>query len=148
MLAIKTYLDKSLIHGLGLFAAEPVAKGALVWSFNPAVDLAYSAAEWQTLKNSVTPSCFAELKKYAYKQGGKYYICFDNAQFMNHAVAESNIGNNCLDDTMYAMRDIMEGEELLCNYYEFCDADDHNLALIGPGAPVSMPGSHRCQRRK
>jgi len=133
MLTIKTYLDRSPIHGLGLFAGEPIPKGATVWAFHAAIDLAYSPDAWESLKQTVTPVCFAELQKYAYKQNGTYYICFDNAQFMNHATAEYNVGNNACDDTMYAMRDIAAGEELLCNYHDFCDADDCNLLLIGAG---------------
>jgi SET domain-containing protein len=33
MLLVKTYLDKSAIHGLGVFAGEVIRKGAKVWRF-------------------------------------------------------------------------------------------------------------------
>ena len=39
MLLIKTYLDKSPIHGVGVFANEFVKKGTVVWQFNPLVDI-------------------------------------------------------------------------------------------------------------
>ena len=34
MLLVKTYLDKSPIAGIGLFAAEPIAAGTLVWKLS------------------------------------------------------------------------------------------------------------------
>ena len=41
MLNIKTYLDRSLIHGIGLFTNQEIMAGSIVWEFNPAVDLVY-----------------------------------------------------------------------------------------------------------
>src|SRR5436190_11539229 len=34
MLLVKTYLDKSPISGIGLFAAEPIEEGTLVWKLS------------------------------------------------------------------------------------------------------------------
>lgn len=39
MLLVPTFLSQSPIHGLGLFAAEPVSQGAVVWKFAPGFDL-------------------------------------------------------------------------------------------------------------
>jgi len=39
MLLIKTYLDKSPIHGIGVFAGEFIKKGTQVWEFNPLIDI-------------------------------------------------------------------------------------------------------------
>ena len=38
MLKVKTYLDKSSIHGIGLFANQDIKKGTLVWAFTEGVD--------------------------------------------------------------------------------------------------------------
>lgn len=38
MLHVKTALKESSIHGLGLFAAEPIKKDTLIWEFNPLFD--------------------------------------------------------------------------------------------------------------
>jgi len=34
MFLVKTYLDKSKIRGIGLFADEFIPKGTLIWKFN------------------------------------------------------------------------------------------------------------------
>ncbi len=39
MLLISTYVAQSPIEGLGVFAAEPVARGRLMWSLNPKFDV-------------------------------------------------------------------------------------------------------------
>ena len=33
MLLVKTYLDRSPIHGLGVYAAERIRKGTKIWRF-------------------------------------------------------------------------------------------------------------------
>ena len=53
MLLVKTYLDKSPIHGLGVFAAEPIPKGTKIWRFVEGFDRCY------------TPKQFAKLPKAA-----------------------------------------------------------------------------------
>ena len=42
MLLVKTYLDKSRIHGLGVFAAQPICKGAKIWRFVYGFDRFYT----------------------------------------------------------------------------------------------------------
>ena len=39
MLLISTYVAPSSIEGIGVFAAEPVARGGLMWSLNPKFDV-------------------------------------------------------------------------------------------------------------
>ena len=38
MLVIDAYLDKSPIQGLGVFAKQPIAKGTVIWKFDPRFD--------------------------------------------------------------------------------------------------------------
>ena len=38
MLVVKTYINKSKIHGFGLFAGENIKKGTVIWKFNPVID--------------------------------------------------------------------------------------------------------------
>ena len=40
MYLVKTYLDKSGIHGMGVFAGEDIPKGTIVWDFVEGVDQA------------------------------------------------------------------------------------------------------------
>jgi len=130
MLRVKTYLDKSSINGIGIFAGEDIQQGIIVWEFNPYVDIVYSTPEWDDLIKRISTESLHHVLKYAYKSNGNYYVCIDSAQFMNHSDDQFNIGNNSENDTMFARRNIKKGEELLCNYYEYCDNDDYNLIRI------------------
>lgn len=130
MLKIKTYLDKSLVNGIGIFAGEDIPKGKIIWEFNPLVDLVYSGQEWGKLTEGISAESLEHVQKYAYKSSGKYYLCVDSAQFMNHQSDQYNVGNNPENDTMFARREIKRGEELLCNYFEYCDPDDYNITFL------------------
>jgi len=130
LLRVKTYLDKSHIHGIGLFAGEDISAGRVVWEFSPKVDLVFEPEQWSTFEGHCSAESFEQLRKYSYKEGEKYYICLDNAQFMNHCKESPNVINDYSGRLNHAARDIASGEELLCDYTEYCDPDDYNLALI------------------
>ena len=130
MITVKSYLDKSKVHGIGVFADTEIKKGTVVWKFNPLVDLVFTKNKWFRLKNKLNKECFEELEKYSYKQKNKFYLCIDNGQFMNHGIKNCNLYNDFKTDTLVAVKDIKKGEELICNYYEFCDEDDKNLTII------------------
>ncbi len=130
MLTIATYLDRSLLHGIGVFAADNIAKGQVVWEFNPLVDLEFTAEQWRKIERNSAPESFLHIRRYSYKEDNKYYLCVDNAQFMNHSKLAANVANDKLTNTMVACTNIRKGEELLCNYFEYCDCDDFNLLEI------------------
>ena len=130
MLKVKTFLDRSLVHGIGLFASEAIVAGQEVWAFHPKIDLAIKLDDWQTIGEEVAEPAFQQIRQLAYKEDNQMYICLDNAQFMNHCSSATNIGNLKITNSMVATRDISPGEELLCNYYEFCDHDDEGLQHI------------------
>lgn len=136
MLKVKTYLDRSKIHGIGLFAAESIGAAKEVWAFHPKVDLSFELDEWLHMAEEISEPSFQQLQHLAYKEGGKIYTCLDNAQFMNHSPTASNIMNLTTTNTMVTTRDIFAGEELLCNYFEFCDRDDWGLQHIGCSARI------------
>lgn len=138
MLRINTYLDRSATHGIGIFAAEDIPEGTVVWEFNPHVDLTYTPEEWRNLQAAVTAPCFTALERYSYKENNRFHLCIDNAQFMNHSDSGYNVVNTP-QNTMLARCVIRRGEELLCNYFQYSDADDvHAENLAGPRekAPV------------
>jgi len=132
MLRVSTYLDRSTVHGIGIFAADDIPAGTLIWEFNPLVDLTYTPAEWESLRQAAAPVSFSALERYSYKEGGFYHLCIDNAQFMNHSDTAYNVVNTPAN-TMLARHEIRQGEELLCNYFQYSDADDvHAQRLAGP----------------
>ncbi|MEW6290377.1 MAG: SET domain-containing protein [Thermodesulfobacteriota bacterium] len=130
MLIIDTYLDRSSLHGIGVFAAEDVARGRVVWEFNPLLDLEFTAAQWREMQRQAAPASFKHIRRYSYKENNRFYLCVDNAQFMNHSNDAANVANDKTSNTMVASTDIRKGEELLCNYFEYCDSDDFNLRQI------------------
>jgi len=111
MLLVKTRVDRSPIHGVGLFAAQPIAKGTKIWEMHAIIDVAIDPADLEQLPEPA----LSLIKRLAYldRSSNKYILSTDGAQYMNHA-DESNIR----DDV--AVRDIAEGEELTENYaYEY-----------------------------
>ena len=130
MLKVKTYLDRSKIHGIGLFSDQIISTGQEVWSFHPKIDLVIEPDEWLTMEREVAEASFSQIRRLAYKENGKIHLCLDNAQFMNHSRILNNITNLKDTNTMIATRQIEVGEELLCNYFEFCDQDDV-IQLVG-----------------
>ena len=119
MLLVKTRLAASDIHGIGLFAAEFIKAGTVVWESNPAVDIRLTEEQISHLAGP----CREQMRKYSYreKHTGLYVLCGDDARFFNHSARP-----NCLDvctaeagDVTLAAREIEEGEELTCDYALF-----------------------------
>jgi SET domain-containing protein len=119
MLFVRTRLAPSSIHGLGLFAAEPIPRGAEVWRFTPGFDLDLDPA---LVENQ--PAIFRErLLHYGYIDSrlGRYILCCDDARFINHSDTP-NLRTD-LDGDRYgvdiAARDIAAGEEITIDYRWF-----------------------------
>lgn len=130
MLTIKTIVKRSELHGLGVFASENISKGKVIWEYFPMIDITYSLEKWRELELNLAPASFETIKRYAYKENGVYVVCMDNAQFMNHSHEYYNVANTDDLKSMYATRDIAQGEELLCNYLEYSDDDDHHIQKL------------------
>ena len=128
---IRTRVAPSSIHGLGLFAAEPVAAGQPIWRFENGFDQAFEPAARDAL-----PSVAREhLRWFAFarREDDRVVLSGDHACFMNHAPSPntgvppgaSNVA------TTVALRDIAAGEELTCDYYAF-DADAGRKLGVSP----------------
>lgn len=115
MLRVPTRLQPSAIHGLGIFATEPIQAGTVVWDFDAPVDQRIS------MKLVATLPAYAQrfLSVYGYREGDDVVLCGDDARFMNHSKRA-----NCtsVGGATVAARDIEAGEELLDDYETF-DAD-------------------------
>jgi uncharacterized protein len=111
MLKVKTYLDKSPIEGLGVFAAEDIPKNTVVWEFNAWLDRHVSPLHLSNMEMEF-------VYKYAFvdKQTDDWILPVDNDRFTNHSEDPNTypIG----DGRMLAKRDIKKGEEITCNYRE------------------------------
>ena len=120
MLLVKTKLENSSIHGIGIFADQFIPKGTPTWKFMPGFDLVVTKDQLDVLSQ---PAREQFLKyAYLYLKTDEYILCFDDARFMNHANEAntfeiiSDVDNEEMD---VAARDIFEGEELTANYKEY-----------------------------
>lgn len=115
MLLVKTYLASSRIHGIGLFAAERIRAGTVIWRLNPAIDLELTEEQIRAL----APPARQQIRKYTYVDLVRRtrVLCGDDARFFNH-----DDHPNCRDypdadgGVTVAARDIEEGEELTSDY--------------------------------
>jgi SET domain-containing protein len=133
MLLISTYLAPSSIEGIGVFAAEPIARGRLVWSLNPKFDVFVHPHEMEGLP----PHMQDYVSRYSYphlEMPGVVILDSDNGRFMNHSL-EPNTDFRIFDKG-YALVDIAVGEELTCNYHEF----DPSFTGFFSVAPVKTGG--------
>jgi SET domain-containing protein len=125
MLLIRTTVAPSTIHGLGLFAAEPITKGAAIWRFSPGLDLEISPADFE--KFTRYEQDIILFYGFNSRKTGKYHLSFDDVRFMNHAdpgnvtVDEGRGTEDDVEFVLVAARDIAVGDELTQNYYEFDD---------------------------
>lgn len=126
MLLVKTKLSPSGIHGIGLCADEFIRKGTKIWTYSPGLDRVFTEAALKAM-NELDRNF---LETYCFKYYGQYYLCVDDARFMNHSahpnctdVGEDEIKDNDLGYTA-AMEDIQPGEELTCDYRNFSGSEE------------------------
>lgn len=111
MLTVPTFVSASKIDGLGVFTTSPVSAGAVVWRFNPLIDVLIRPAQLFGLPNHVVQY----LNKYAYLDDDlTLHIGVDNDRFINHSYCP-NVGPG-LDGTRIALDDIPERAELTEDY--------------------------------
>ena len=116
MLQVSTFIAASAIEGVGVFAAEPIRKGTMIWRSDERFDLFVPMAEYRA-----APRFLRQLfERYAYPspdRPGFLVYEVDNGRFMNHAERPNT------DFSQYggatATRDIAAGEEITCDYGEF-----------------------------
>jgi len=113
MLLVKTALKPSPIQGNGLFAAERICAGRVIWTFSPGLDVTFRLDAVESLPAMVR----SFLDRYSiFDHSGHYLIiCLDDARFINH----SSFPNTLLDEdgaTLTAAVDIEPGEEITEKY--------------------------------
>jgi SET domain-containing protein len=112
MLLVKTYLDRSPIHGLGVFAAERIAKGAKIWRFVEGYDRAWTPKQFKKLPKAARDY----LKEYAYNADGEILFTVDNDHYINHS---ERANTRWVNGTVIATRNIPKGGEITNDYREF-----------------------------
>jgi SET domain-containing protein len=116
MLLVRTRLAPSAIHGLGVFAAEPIARGTEVWRFTPDFDLDLDPKALEALPAHTRES----LLVYGYLDPRlqRFILCCDDARFINHSAAPNLRPDFAREPhgVDLALRDIATGEELTVDY--------------------------------
>ena len=119
MLLVPTRLAQSAIHGLGVFAVAPIAKGTAIWRFASGLDMEFDPAIVDTLPAHV--QTFFSHYGYLDRNMKRIILCFDDARFVNHSDTP-NVATDYAQDPYgldVALRDIAAGEELTMNYEGF-----------------------------
>ncbi len=117
MLLVKTHIASSPLHGIGLFADERIAKGTKIWRFEPGFDVQISKEEYESLPEVSQKF----LLHYAHLDENVFVLGSDNGRFMNHSDNPNTVGVESADgygETL-AARNILPGEEITGDYYDF-----------------------------
>ena len=113
MYLVKTYLDYSAIHGVGVFAGEDIAEGTIVWQLFEELDRALDPAA----VDSYPVAAQRFVRTYGYMNEGRWRMCGDHGIFCNH---DDNANTASREDgTDIAVRAIRRGEEITSNYRQF-----------------------------
>lgn len=142
MLRVAAELKDSPIHGRGLFAAEFIPAGTLVWAFDAGQDQVIPVEEVERADEAARRF----LLTYAYycRCMNGYVLCGDGARFVNHS-EQPLMGSHDDSRFSFALRDIQPGEELTEDYRTY-DADplqQWSDLLFDPSAPATEPACER-----
>ena len=119
MFLIDTYLDKSKIQGVGVFAKENIKKGQLIKEVRPDFEIEFNKDNLPKM-----PLALAKLiDTHAYERelGSKILVMgIDNEKYLNHS-NDPNVNDNGI-----ALKDIKIGDEITIDYKDF-DVNINNL---------------------
>lgn len=116
MLSIKTFIWKSKVHWLWLFANQNIKKGTKIGEFIFWLDICLSSKEYKNL-NKIFKEFFDSYWRKD-KITKKYMLNIDNTRFINHS-EKPNIKHKWYK--ILASIDIKKWEELTDNYKDFDD---------------------------
>ena len=112
MLLVKTYLGKSKIHGLGVFAGESIRKGKRVWRFVRSFDRIYTLERFSKLPKAAKDF----IRVHGYKVDGTIILTVDHDRHINHS---TNANTHWEDGHIVASRDIPKDTEITNDYRLF-----------------------------
>lgn len=114
MFKIKYFINKSPLHGLGIFSNQEIKKGQIIYIHNDNLDLILTEKDFDSLDEEDKNIIF----HYGYfdKRLCKWRLDHDDIRFCNHS---KNPNITLSKGKIIAKRDIPVGEELLQDYCEF-----------------------------
>jgi len=117
VLLVRTKLDKSLIHGIGLFAADPIRAGTVVWLYQEPFDRKWLPEYVRTLPAVAQEYVFHFCARL---RDGTFLVTGDNDRFWNHEQNPNCLTNPTATETV-AVKDIRAGEEMTEDYFQYCE---------------------------
>ena len=112
MLLVKTYVDKSKVHGLGVFADQFIRKGSKIWRFVYGFDRFYTRKRLAKLPKAARD--YINLHGYQWKH--EILLSMDYDTFMNHS---ENPNTDFHNGFVIARNNIRKGEEITNDYRAF-----------------------------
>jgi uncharacterized protein len=112
MLLVNTYIDKSPIHGIGVFAGEFIRKDRKIWRFVFGFDRYYTRKRLAKLPKPARD--FIKLHGYQWKN--EILLSMDYDTFMNHSENPNTYYKN---GYVLARNDIRKGAEITNDYRAF-----------------------------
>src|SRR5271163_3285935 len=82
MMLVRTYLSNSAIEGVGIFAAEPIKAGDVIWRLEQKFDVFFTESDIEELP----PHMQDFIARYSYphmRKPGIWVLEADNGRFMN-----------------------------------------------------------------
>lgn len=123
MIHIKYKLDKSKLHGVGLFTEENLKKGHVVYTASPLLDVNITQKQFESLDEKEK----REIRYWGFwdDPNNVWHVDFDNSKFINHSFNPTLTQDPKHKDAyLVAARDVKAGEELTQNYLEFESKED------------------------
>ena len=118
MIYIKYKLDKSKIHGIGLFTDENLKMGQLVYTASPILNINITQEQF----NSLDEKEKREVRWWGFwdEPNNVWHVDFDASKFINHSFKPTLTQNSSHKDAyLITTRKVKKGEELTQNYLEF-----------------------------
>jgi len=112
MLLVKTYLDRSPIHGIGVFAGETIRKDTKIWRFVYGFDRFYNRRTLAKLPKQAKDF----IRLHGYQWGKEILLSMDHDTFMNHSDDPNTYFHN---GYVLARRTIRKGTEITNDYRAF-----------------------------
>ena len=126
MLMVEHFLKEVPGKGMGLFAAQDIKKGNLVWKWDEILSKKFSDREVKALPKVAKDF----MEKYAIvEKEGHWLIDIDNSRFFNHSSTPNIVWENGSVDG-YAAYDIKAGDEITIDYTKL-DAKPLNFVDAG-----------------
>ena len=117
MFLIDTYLDKSKIHGVGVFSNQNVKKGERIKEVRPEFEIEFNSENLPKMPLSLAK--FIDTHSYERARGSNTLVIgIDNEKYLNHSEDPS------VDDDGIALKDIKIGDEITIDYKDFDDSID------------------------